>query len=78
MVPHITKKSSVCEAVMLLSWLFVFHAGSAMAMQASADVVVLVDTSTSMVQPGMDPERTSLLVTKLFADIVPGNLAVGR
>ncbi len=43
-----------------------------------ADVVVIVDTSTSMKQPGMDPERTSLLVTKLLSDIVPGNLAVVR
>jgi hypothetical protein len=43
-----------------------------------ADVVVIVDTSTSMSQPGMDPQRTSLLVTKLFADIVPGDLAVVR
>jgi len=46
--------------------------------QATADVVVAVDTSTSMGQPGMDPERTSLLVAKLLADIVPGNLAVVR
>src|SRR5262249_43821653 len=44
----------------------------------SADVVVMVDTSTSMSDPGMDPERTSLLVAKLFADIVPGDLAVIR
>jgi len=45
---------------------------------AVADVVVLVDTSTSMREPGMDPERSSLLVTKLLADIVPGDLAVVR
>lgn len=43
-----------------------------------ADVVVIVDTSTSMQNPGMDPERASLLVTKLFSDIVPGRLAVVR
>lgn len=45
---------------------------------AVADVVVVVDTSISMKQPGMDPERTSLLVTKLLADIVPGQLTVVR
>jgi hypothetical protein len=42
------------------------------------DAVVIVDTSTSMRDPGMDPERVSLLVTKLLADIVPGDLAVVR
>jgi hypothetical protein len=46
--------------------------------RASADVVVVVDTSTSMKQPGMDPARTSLLVSKLLADVVPGDLAVVR
>lgn len=46
--------------------------------RARADVAVLVDTSTSMRQEGMDPQRTSLLVTKLLADIVPGELAVVR
>ena len=45
---------------------------------AVADVVVVVDTSTSMKEPGMDPERTSLLVAKLLADIVPGDLAIVR
>jgi hypothetical protein len=45
---------------------------------AEADVVVVVDTSTSMREPGMDPERTSLLVTKLLSDIAPGSLAVVR
>lgn len=45
---------------------------------ARADVVVVVDTSTSMNEPGMDPERTSLLVTMLLADIVPGELAAVR
>ncbi|HEX2835302.1 MAG TPA: choice-of-anchor X domain-containing protein [Thermoanaerobaculia bacterium] len=49
-----------------------------MAQAARADVVVIVDTSTSMRDPGMDPERASLLVAKLFADIVPGDLAVVR
>jgi hypothetical protein len=45
---------------------------------AQADVVVIVDTSTSMKNPGMDPEQTSFLVTKLLTDIVPGDLAVVR
>ncbi len=44
----------------------------------AADVVIIVDTSASMSQPGMDPERASLLVAKLFTDIVPGQLAVIR
>jgi hypothetical protein len=46
--------------------------------KAIADVVVIVDTSVSMKEPGMDPERSSLLVAKLFSDIVPGDLAVLR
>ncbi len=45
---------------------------------AEADVVVIVDTSTSMRETGMDPDRTSLLVTQLLADIVPGQLAAVR
>jgi len=45
---------------------------------ARAEVVVVVDTSTSMSQPGMDRERTSMLVAKLLADIVPGELSVVR
>jgi hypothetical protein len=45
---------------------------------AEADVVLVVDTSGSMSRPGMDPERTSLLVSRLFTDIVPGRLAVVR
>lgn len=44
----------------------------------TADAVVIVDTSLSMRNPGMDPERTSLLVTKLLADLVPGELAAVR
>lgn len=44
----------------------------------TADVVVIVDTSISMKEEGMDPQWTSLLVTKLLADIVPGDLAVVR
>lgn len=43
-----------------------------------ADVVTIVDTSTSMRATGMDPERTSLLVAKLLADIVPGRFAAIR
>ncbi|HET9768580.1 MAG TPA: choice-of-anchor X domain-containing protein [Thermoanaerobaculia bacterium] len=45
---------------------------------AVADVAVVVDTSNSMREAGMDPERASLLVTKLLVDIVPGDLAVIR
>ncbi|MBT3222551.1 MAG: hypothetical protein HN348_26045, partial [Proteobacteria bacterium] len=45
---------------------------------SQADVTVVVDTSTSMKDPGYDPERTSLLVTKLLTDVVPGRLAVVR
>lgn len=43
-----------------------------------ADVAVIVDTSTSMKKPGMDPERASLLVAKLLTDIAPGDMAVIR
>lgn len=46
--------------------------------RVTADAVVIVDTSTSMREEGMDPTRASLLVTKLLADIVPGDLAVVR
>ncbi|HEX6158577.1 MAG TPA: vWA domain-containing protein, partial [Thermoanaerobaculia bacterium] len=46
--------------------------------RATADAIVIVDTSISMREAGMDPERASLLVTKLLADIVPGDLAVVR
>jgi len=42
------------------------------------DVVVIVDTSNSMGDPGMDPERSSLLVSKLLTDLVPGHLAIVR
>lgn len=54
--------------------------GEASAQQgrAVADVAVIVDTSTSMREAGMDPERASLLVTMLLADIVPGDLSVIR
>jgi len=45
---------------------------------ARADVVLIVDNSFSMQQPGMDPERSSLLMAMLFSDIVPGDLAVVR
>jgi len=55
-----------------------FAAPAAGQEKARADVVVIVDTSTSMREPGMDPERSSLLVTKLLSDIVPGDLAVVR
>jgi hypothetical protein len=41
-----------------------------------ADVVVLSDTSNSMTQN--DPKNAVVLVTRLFADIVPGKLAAVR
>lgn len=41
-----------------------------------ADVVVLSDTSASMEKN--DPQNAIVLVTRLFADIVPGKLAVVR
>jgi len=44
--------------------------------EAAPDLVVIVDTSKSMSRPGMDRERSSLLVAKLLSDIVPGDLAV--
>jgi hypothetical protein len=68
-------------SLLLLIALAGLPAGSSLLAQethALADVVVVVDTSTSMREPGMDPERTSLLVTKLLSDIVPGELAAVR
>jgi hypothetical protein len=59
----------------LAGFVFAANAGEP---NAKADVVLIVDSSVSIAEPGMDPERTSLLVTKLFADIVPGDLAVIR
>ena len=66
--------AGICLAVVLLL------SGVSYAVQttATADVVVIVDTSTSMKQTDMDPHGTSLLVAKLLSDIVPGNLAVVR
>ena len=67
-----------------LAWLWLCSPGGQVVAQdgavedARADVVVLVDTSVSMSEFGMDPERASLLVTKLLSDIVPGELAVAR
>jgi hypothetical protein len=61
-----------------LSLLLVLTCGAYGYDAQTPDVVLIVDTSTSMTEPGMDPERTSLLVSKLFADILPGNLAVVR
>ncbi len=52
--------------------------GVSVAAALDADVVVVVDTSFSMTEPGMDPERTSLLVSHLFADLVPGELSTVR
>lgn len=65
--------SIILPAAMLAS-LFSRSAAGA----ADADVVVIVDTSFSMKEPGMDPQRTSLLVAKLFSDVVPGRLAIAR
>ena len=63
-------------------WLAVFLTLSPLSGQGvgeyQADVIVIVDTSASMAQPGMDPERASLLVAKLLSDLVPGRLAVVR
>jgi hypothetical protein len=64
----------ICAGLALPVWMAFSGPDTA----ARADVVLVVDTSASMAHPGMDPERTSLLVSKLFSDIVPGNLAVIR
>lgn len=65
----------VCAGVAALLGL---HAPLRAAEPAVADVVVVVDTSTSMSSSTMDPQRVSLLVAKLLSDIVPGDLAVVR
>lgn len=76
-VRHRTARVTTLGALVLLLLSCVLDAHAAPS-PARADVVVLVDTSTSMTQAGMDPERTSLLVAKLLADIVPGDLATIR
>jgi hypothetical protein len=68
----------ICGALAAAGILASPHQGVAQDGKAAADVVVIVDTSLSMKEPGMDPERTSLLVAKLFSDIVPGDLSVVR
>ncbi|MEE8525019.1 MAG: hypothetical protein V3T72_13875, partial [Thermoanaerobaculia bacterium] len=65
-------------ALLFLAVLFLDPAAARAQDPAVADVVVIVDTSTSMREEGMDPQWASLLVTKLFTDIVPGDLAVVR
>lgn len=65
-----------CLAVLIA--LLAPTAADGVAARAVSDVVLIVDTSTSMRQPGMDPERSSLLVSQLFVDIVPGEVAVVR
>ncbi len=61
-----------------LAWLACFGASLSAQDSFPTDVAVVVDTSRSMLNPGMDPERTSVLVSKLFSDIVPGKLAILR
>ena len=41
-------------------------------------VAVIVDTSISMKEEGMDPERAFLLVSRLLSDVVPGQLTFIR
>ena len=69
------RRASITQALCLMAILVVEASAQD---HAVADAVVIVDTSTSMREVGMDPERASLLVTKLLADIVPGELAVIR
>ncbi len=69
-------------------WIAILAASLAIVAEAAAmapldpegepDVVAIVDTSTTMRNPGMDDRRASLLLTKLLADIVPGRLAAIR
>lgn len=71
------------KPLVLLSCLLAWACGAAVraegpVAEASPDLVVIVDTSKSMSQAGMDRERSSLLVAKLLSDIVPGDLAVVR
>lgn len=77
--PGVQPANSLCASVFLGVLSLLSICGPAAAQDSfSADVVLVVDTSRSMLEPGMDPERTSLLVSKLFSDIVPGKLAVLR
>ena len=73
--PSPSRRIQVASVVVLFA---PFLAPSPGAAQAQADVVVIVDTSTRMRDPGMDPQRASQLVAELLTDIVPGELAVIR
>lgn len=75
-----SRARAVRTLLVAAGWLLVLGAPDAAhgASRATARVALVVDTSASMTEPGMDPERTSLLVARLFADIVPGELAVIR
>jgi hypothetical protein len=63
---------------MRLVFLVLTALAAAHGQDAEADLVLVVDTSTSMAGPQMDPTHRSLLVARLFNDIVPGRLAVVR
>jgi len=72
-------RTSPLLAIAVLGWSSIVPPAAAQEpAKAQADVVVIVDNSVSISYPGFDPERTSLLVARLFSDIVPGGLAVIR
>ena len=62
--------------VLIAAWMFCACLAGRAQQGLDADVVVLSDTSSSMTQN--DPKNTVVLVTRLFADIVPGKLAAVR
>ena len=76
------KKNYTLAKKLILTTLLFFYFGSCFATASEShidtDVVVIVDTSVSMKEPGMDPERVSLLVSKLLNDVVPGTLSYIR
>lgn len=65
-------------AICVLWWAGLAVGPRAFAGPPQADVVLIVDTSKSMKQQGYDRERSAVLVSKLFADVLPGKLAVVR
>lgn len=68
----------LASLALLAAWPWTAQSGPVPDTEAPPEVAVIVDTSISMRERGMDPERSSLLVAKLLADIVPGELAVIR
>ena len=72
-----TKVSSNLNIAQFIFFILIFGASApATASTKNVQTIIMVDTSRSMATPGMDGNRSSLLVSKLFTDILPGRLTV--